>query len=64
MRSAVADEVAQLVDDLDDSVQQWYFSLKPRVQKAYFAPVDTCSLKLPVIQRLASMFGAGYGPLR
>ena len=57
MRRAVADEVAQLVDDLDDSVQQWCFSLEPHVQKAYFAPVNACS---PVIQRLAilaSMFG-------
>ncbi|CAE7231016.1 unnamed protein product [Symbiodinium sp. CCMP2592] len=57
MRYAVAAEVEQLVADLDDEIQQWYFSLKPHVKKAYAAKDDTCSVKVPVVKKLASVFG-------
>ena len=59
MRYAVAKEVEQLVSDLDDSVQKWYFGLKPHVQKAYCAKDRACSVQVPVIRHLASIFGWG-----
>ncbi|CAE7252601.1 kanC, partial [Symbiodinium sp. CCMP2456] len=56
LRHAVVEQIEEMVIDMSGVTSQWFASLKPHVQKAYFSQQRTCSLQLPVL-RTSERFG-------
>ncbi|CAE7268898.1 Dnmt3a, partial [Symbiodinium sp. CCMP2456] len=57
LRHAVAEQIEEMVVDMSELTSQWFASLKPHVQKAYFSQQRTCSLQLPVLRIVCERFG-------
>ncbi|CAE7807536.1 DNMT3A, partial [Symbiodinium necroappetens] len=57
LRDAVAQQIEDLVDDLQEETEAWYSSLAPHVQKAYRRETRTCSLQLPALEKVCNLFG-------
>ncbi|CAE7617397.1 Dnmt3a, partial [Symbiodinium sp. CCMP2456] len=57
LRHAVVEQVEEMVVDMSETTAQWFSSLKPHVQKAYFSQQRTCSLQLPVLRIICERFG-------
>ncbi|CAE7841029.1 kanC, partial [Symbiodinium necroappetens] len=57
LRNAVAQQIEDLVDDLQEETEAWYSSLAPHVQKAYRSETRTCSLQLPALEKVCNLFG-------
>ncbi|CAE7864907.1 DNMT3A, partial [Symbiodinium necroappetens] len=57
LRDAVAQQIEDLVDDLQEDTEAWYANLAPHVQKAYRSETRTCSLQLPALEKVCNLFG-------
>ncbi|CAE7156089.1 unnamed protein product, partial [Symbiodinium necroappetens] len=57
LRDAVAQQIEDLVDDLQEETEAWYSRLAPHVQKAYRSETRTCSLQLPALEKVCNLFG-------
>ena len=53
----MAQQIEDLVDDMQEETTAWYSSLAPHVQKAYRSETRTCSLQLPALEKVCTLFG-------
>ena len=57
IRASVAAEIAQLVSDSDEEIREWFCARAPHVQSAYGGTAERCTVKVPIIKRIAKEFG-------
>ena len=57
MRQSVASDVRKLVEDMQPEVDAWFQTLEPHVKLAYSSKDGRCTVQVPVIARVAKLFG-------
>ena len=57
IRKGVAADVRTLVEEMQPEVDAWFQNLEPHVKLAYGSKTGTCTVKVPVIAKIAKMFG-------